>query len=772
MALTFSAGSLTLANWGFGVGDIAVFAGAGRNVGNWLMAQTRDRNLVDFLKLDIDSIIIRRGLIDVVELHKRWDHKITLLQNGSPMVVAHPGGDHLPVVDNMDKFTWLMTLVIAALDAAIGPAHLHVVVSDLLSQIFKDTPDGMEYLLREIPKHIQGWRSSAVIRGILKKSDLLWTTLAQHGEHWPGCIPVTAFGEIVRLLVWLSTERSPRFVTASTDVFCFAVVLYEIGLQQIAPVKISQSDYTPDLDEGVACVALDTRWSGSVSNKNSSVDDPRTKRNGMSIPLNHMEECMSLWPADRNFAARLRTLFENGMFAVRDDKIEIDASDVQDWNFEYFVAKDTQAQRQANRRLDTLEYRVIDTFLPVISDRVSQHIQNLVGGWDKHTRNGMETYLSKDGDAPQLHLQEAAQAELQAFLLGFYYALLRPIVDCSRLSVQEVYGAWGYTTSRFLLAIRRMKCHAKTRPSPLRSPRVDGKEHCQFFKREAVLYLVAFLFAGVEPNSGVVSPGHVRNMSITSATSTIGILSKISVLPRIMLGSNLERRHAAQLCLLDCDTSFIPCNTSGWVQEGMSSHLILDDVDSESGSNLSGGELLRRLWSDNTSDFTPHLEPDWDNDVQCSMLVYRHRGRIVYSMPFSSILHALAQDRRTHHSPTSADRNQPEPEALRRLIGQQSNMWASWIDTAFPSQAPSNTAMVLASPQDFHGGTILWNRARDGSAVVFASLIGMPNAVLCIMAMYAQQARFLNLVDAVVVVSSEEEMSEALKAGKQYIILV
>jgi hypothetical protein len=87
------------------MGDVAVIAGAGRNDGSWIMAQTGDRNLFHFLKLDIDAIIIRRCLIDVVELYKRLDHKLTLFKNGSPMVVAHPGGDQLPVDDNMDKFT-------------------------------------------------------------------------------------------------------------------------------------------------------------------------------------------------------------------------------------------------------------------------------------------------------------------------------------------------------------------------------------------------------------------------------------------------------------------------------------------------------------------------------------------------------------------------------------------------------------------------------------------------------------------------------------------
>lgn len=564
-----------------------------------------------------------------------------------------------------------------------------------------------------------------------------------------------------------------RFTTASTDTFCFAIILSEIGIEQITAVKImtSNSDLDTDTDESVVIVALNTRWSSTASTAAKIAEDTPTKRNGMTIPLNHMEECMSLWPTDRDFAARLRTLFADGMEAVREDGLVVSAPDIQDWNFDYLISKNRPLQGSANRRLDALEYRVMDALLPGVSDRASQYIQKLLRSWDSHKRKNLETYLTKT-DTPHLHLDSSAQAELQALLLGFYYALLRPLVDCTRLSVQEAYGAWGYTSGRFLIAIRRLKHQAINRSLNGRSQHQQGKQPCQFFQRKAVLYLVAFLFAGVEPNSKAVAYGGTSNSVITSATSTIGVLSKISVIPMVMLGSQLERQHAAQLCLLDCDTSFIPCNTSGCVQEGQKSFLLCTNVDSDTDSNFRGEELFRRLHSDNTVDFTPHIEPDWDNDVQCSMLVYRHQGRIVYSLPFSSILAALTRDESLHQSPTAFDHPQqiPEPETAQYLQ-EQSDEWATWADVELPGFIPPSTSMVLASPQNSHGNTILWNRVCDGSAIVVASLIGMPNAVLCVLAMYSQQSRFLGLEEVVAVVSSPDEFVNALETGKRYFII-
>jgi hypothetical protein len=168
-----------------------------------------------------------------------------------------------------------------------------------------------------------------------------------------------------------------RFTTASTDTYCFAVILREIGIEQITPVKItSNSDLDTDTntDENVMFVVLDTRWSSTASSKAKTAEDMPTRRNGMTIPLNHMEECMALWPGDRDFAARLRTLFVDGMEAVREDGLVISAPGIQDWNFDYLVSKNRPLRRSANRRLDTLEYRVIDAFLPGISDRASQQI--------------------------------------------------------------------------------------------------------------------------------------------------------------------------------------------------------------------------------------------------------------------------------------------------------------------------------------------------------------------------------------------------------------
>ncbi len=81
---------MTLVNWEFGAGDIAVMAGAGRVARNWVMAQMKDRALVGFLSLDTNAIMSRKGLLDITTLHQRWDRQYTLLQDGKPISIEHP----------------------------------------------------------------------------------------------------------------------------------------------------------------------------------------------------------------------------------------------------------------------------------------------------------------------------------------------------------------------------------------------------------------------------------------------------------------------------------------------------------------------------------------------------------------------------------------------------------------------------------------------------------------------------------------------------------
>jgi hypothetical protein len=91
MALSFIGGSVHLANWGFSVGDIAVIAGAGRKATTWVFTQFKDQNLMDWMGIDVETVLKRKALCDTIELRGRWDKKITLIQNGQKTSITSKG---------------------------------------------------------------------------------------------------------------------------------------------------------------------------------------------------------------------------------------------------------------------------------------------------------------------------------------------------------------------------------------------------------------------------------------------------------------------------------------------------------------------------------------------------------------------------------------------------------------------------------------------------------------------------------------------------------
>ncbi|KAI9873999.1 MAG: hypothetical protein M1830_010308 [Pleopsidium flavum] len=181
------------------------------------LAGAEHHALLEILQVDPNDVISRKGLIDRFALHDRWDIKLTLLQNGRRGVIQPPGGT---AVENMDTFTWLMTLVVVSLDAALNLASLREVMSDLLTTLFKDQTNGLEYLIHKIPQRIEGWPSIRTIRNITG------TSTARMAESGRKGSPST----------WFDTTggHCERYRTASSDAFCIAIILRTIGLDLLS----------------------------------------------------------------------------------------------------------------------------------------------------------------------------------------------------------------------------------------------------------------------------------------------------------------------------------------------------------------------------------------------------------------------------------------------------------------------------------------------------------------------------------------------------------
>jgi hypothetical protein len=190
---------------------------------------------------------------------------------------------------------------------------------------------------------------------------------------------------------------------------------------------------------------------------------------------------------------------------------------------------------------------------------------------------------------------------LIVFVLGYYYALLKPLLITTELSEQEAIGSWGYNDIQVLRVLRQFKLSADTD--------YEGR-----YSRHAVLRLLAYMFAGA----------HFRDQLRAIPERAIGVLGKLVIVTGSLMGQADCPEKVEKFWLLDIDQTCIPSNSRGIVISGNQVRCPqVPPRDEPSPIDLS---TIAQL----VPDFTLHIEPDWDYDVQRVLVGYRHEGRIVH----------------------------------------------------------------------------------------------------------------------------------------------
>ncbi len=747
MAVSFASGSLALANWGFSAGDIAAIAGGGRSAGNWLMAQFRDRSLLEFLAVDVENIILRKGLLDVVALHSRWDQKLFLLKNGKMVTIQEMGGSKIPLIPNMDKFTWLMALITAALDASLDSKLLRELMTKFLTKLFEESVTGGEYLQREAMHHIQGWLSVAFVRGITWKARGIWSDLANSRKHPPGLIPESDHGDLYRFLMWVTTGEERVFYTSSSDIFSVAMVLEELGLE-IQTTEDSQQH----IDESQIVV----RWSADLPYPTAFSVKEQRKRRGMRIPLAFMEEVASLFPTDRN---KLRCVFEDGMRVVKQDKIHLlpfcdeeppaydkspaysGTDNVDMW---YEIASDS---KETVPRLDNFATRLAKVLLPSVTPAAARALQDIVRTLGDDARD-IVSHLAFDRWDPDLRTTNQSHewndnlSQLQVFVLGYYYELFWPLLNTSQMAEQEAFGSWGWYDMSCLVFIKKCLHGRGNRPK-------DGMKVPTIYRHD-MMNLMAYLFAG----AGIDQLSAVRQ-------GALGIIGKLSLVESTLLGATADSEDFGKLFLLDVDPASIPCSAAGVVYPGCSVPVRFKAPKSGSAEDISDLSL-EEVEAETADDFTTHIEPDWDYDTQTCLVAYRHRGRIVHRLDPWLISISLWKKYYEHNM-----RNKDNKYVAAAVELNQASR-----------KRPASTRVHRICLEEFHGGMAPYpeetlTQIPEGASAeipietVFIDTNGRANARICITAMYE------NKYDAehVEVVSTRAEVAEAVKQKKKVIVL-
>ncbi|CAI6341297.1 unnamed protein product [Periconia digitata] len=758
MAVSFTGGSIALANWGFSIGDIAVLAGAGRKAGNWVYAQFKDSNLIDWMGVDEDAVLPRKGLCDTSELHNRWDTKLVLIQNGQKTSISSREGTKMPVIDSMGRFTWIMTLVTAALNAAMQKSTMHATMSKLLLKIFEESEHGQEFLRREAAEHIHGWLSAACVRMIADKALREWARLEKSEQHQPGFIPEAEIMGIHHFLVWLlaGEKHDKIYPTPSTDIFCLAIILEDLGL------KIRTTLHEHEVSGEGEVIIPTIVWSNKLAPTAFVRAHPKF-RPGMRIPLQYMEEVTSL--SSRNGSRnKLRKMFEWGMEAVQKDGIVLKPAAFQEnlprvkgspfleseQDLYYHIQTNSRDKiprmtGDTNRFADWLLAiespaacsRLVAIITELEQSKDEEHnIHTLAFSLDNQEQNSRSFGLQDDYDFGD------ALNYLQAFFLGYWYQLFRPLLETSQLEIQEGFGSWSWSDIKCLDFIREIvhtRMHQRTK---------TGKRW--FMYRHEVMKLGAYLFGGAEIEQ------------IRRATyGAVGIIGKIPFLYSSLVRGRPE--NFGHFSLMDIDSSCIPSSDNGIVLPGhakvarfLKSHEVSNHdamILPQAIEDVSIEELIDNQAEE--EDLTLHIEPDWNNDSQTCLVVYRHKGRVVTRASPQQIDLAMAR----HFYDKDAERTIPEQTA----------------DNSPPYKPPLNCGILnlvcLQGGNPIEPEEQLVDTVDHAPAYAYNPLVlstaGMINALLCIACLYEgweTQRR-------VEVVSTQKEFNEAVNRFAKVIVV-
>ncbi|KAF2820845.1 hypothetical protein CC86DRAFT_112481 [Ophiobolus disseminans] len=595
MSLSWQTSTTSLLQVGFSVGDIATLAGAGRAIVTWMTTKSKDAALLEFLDVDSDTLIERTGLVDVTELKNRWGKDLKLFLDGKCRNVKVKAS----TTTELSKFSWTLTLISAALHASLEPGEFQELLTQFTLDLFDDHPS-QEYLRHELEAHIGGWTSFATVHRILDSARHEWQQLARNGVHPLGCIPRNDKDEILRFLKWLTKDKlSKRFTTSSSDIFSLALVLQRIGIVDLRTHK-EDSLSEPAFDDKHLIVILTVKATESSSSRASGA------RKGMPIPVSRPEDVMHFWPYERFIHSNpFQDLFIKGKRQAKPVKFRFEGQAENSWADDPESSRDfvyeVDDRAATDFQLTGMLGKVANQFFLYVTDDMRQTLIDIARDTEwRPADDDINAVMKAICDNRKFH------GMFQAYLLGYWYEALSTLVDQSRMESTEAFGSWGWWDQDPLDLISKMINTAHREGDLTMSGGVRLWRH-------DVLRTAAYLLAGAPTEL-------IRRVD----SRTTGIVAKLCILSASMLGMSTSKDQAGKLYLLDIDGSCIP-NRQGIVIPGRTPTSSTRPVDNTMIKTLDTEISLQGC----PEDFTAHIEPDWSNDRQTSLICYRSKGRVV-----------------------------------------------------------------------------------------------------------------------------------------------
>ena len=674
MALQITTGPGSLISLGVGPSDVYTLITLGQRVGNWWTAVSGDKDFLALLDQDELDIMRRKGLIDLPAFNKRWRRQIRLLANGQPL--SFEGNDAERVVEDMGRFTAVMVCLVAALDAFATLFVVKRVLRSVLSELLKTTESGEDLLTSQYTLRLNSWRSSACLRGLSLEAQTVRQTLIDQELLMSGYMPPEESTHMTHFLVWLLSNQTADFVTASSDVAGVATCLSKLGIDIIS---VEGEGFYPCEKPCHLVYSKASLFNGQCK-PGLTTKGAFLRESSTNVSIAHPEESVSIFPIDVAVQNRCRSAWKGGQQAARYVSLDImkpprdlesKARQGQNPDLPYtFTDQGTECRRVCSEVNDlaVLHAPVINNELLSGLERCFEREAPEILAWlcTQTHGGGLEDYEISDMDTAD-HTKINAFCAFQSFFLGYYYEIFFRMVDTSSLKLQIVEGAWGFRCPEILFYVRIYLLSSRSllergeaaNARVLSNPGQPRPATC--IARQTLLSVLSRFFL----NYSIDIPS-ISSTSDKTEHWCMGIIAKRTLLTNSLLGKCQSVDEIGRFTLLDVDVGGIPRDSDGLIRPGCPDYPF----------ELDASDFVERnvVESSPPEDVTLHIEADWEADPNAALLCVRYKGRRVATISPARADPAFWE---AHVEPTGRKSSQQRTRLLHAVPVDLSSIMAS-----------------------------------------------------------------------------------------------
>ena len=397
MSVQISTGANQVLSLGVSLGDLAVAFRHGHSIGNWLRAAKLDEELFESLMEKHEALLQRRGVINVVQMKKRWS-QLDFIYEGN---LVHSPREAKPLegrCQDLSEFSWLMVTVITALIITLPSSTIKSLLVEVFTEILDGDDDVRGALRVQLPTNIQAWRSVGIVRG-MRDSTSACLKRSQYELVGDRAIPQLNSAEQEEMgsfLVWLMADKGNELNIISPTVYSIAESMRKAG------VHLNTGEERRYESEPVV------KWVKSsepvdIFKDPMEMADPfhatkgrLTRAQQISFPVGHPENMIDTIPAKRDVLNRMEMLWTMGSKAAAKMRLKPTSEPTlpfsPDSDIHYILEHDDYSRNKFSGSLSMLASHGF----PVATRSILRALEELTNGLDDKRLEWLDMHTAGD----------------------------------------------------------------------------------------------------------------------------------------------------------------------------------------------------------------------------------------------------------------------------------------------------------------------------------------------------------------------------------------